>query len=265
MLKLKMEMERCVKMAEKIDRTNEIGVNNNGERMIIIRYGYRRDIDVQFDDGTIVEHRAYKDFLKGSIRNPMTPSLFGVGFIGKGRFKPHDGNGKPTKCYEVWKDMLRRCYDSKYQEKKPTYKGCRVCQEWWNFQKFAEWYYSHFYEIEGQIMNLDKDILCKGNKVYSANTCVFVPVSINVLFIKSNKARGECPIGVSKVCNKFQAHLNKYNKLIHLGTYDTPKEAFLAYKQAKEDYIKQIAEEYKLLIPLELYEAMINYEVEIDD
>ena len=259
-------MERCVKMAEKKDRTNESILNNNGERMVIIRYGNCDDIDVQFDDGTIVEHRIYGHFKKGNIKNPMTPSLFGVGFIGKGRFKTKHANGKPTKCYIAWTNMMQRCYDPKYQEKHPTYKGCRVCKEWWNFQNFAEWYYEHYYEIENEKMALDKDISHKGNKVYSADNCVFVPQFINKLFVKRDNSRGNYPIGVSKDKNKFQARLSKGNgKPIHLGLFNTPNEAFQAYKQAKEQYIKEVAEEYKGKIPQKLYEVMLNYKVEIDD
>ena len=89
---------------------------------------------------------------------------------------------------------------------------------------------------------------------------------VNKLFVKSNKTRGEYPIGVSKHGDKFVAHLSKGNgKVITLGTYDTPEEAFFAYKKAKEAYIKEVAEEYKGKIPYRLYEALMNYEVEIDD
>ena len=256
------------KMGKKDGRLGEIGHNNNGEEMKIVRYGNSRDIDVQFiKDGTVVKHREYKDFKKGQIKNPMTPTYYGIGFIGVGKFKTCDGNGKPTKCHKVWLDMLMRCYSSKYQEKQPTYKGCTVCQEWWNFQVFAEWYYEHYYEFgNNERMELDKDILNKGNKVYSPNNCVFVPQCINKLFIKSNKRRGEYPIGVNKHGNKFQAHLCKGNrKQIHLCTCDTPEEAFQVYKHAKEQYIKEVANEYKLYIPQKLYDAMIAYEVEIDD
>lgn len=250
----------------KIDRTGEVGVNNDGEEMVIIRYGDADDIDVQFDDGVIVEHNQYGNFKKGNIKNPMTPSSYGVGFIGKGRFKPCDENGKLTKCYKVWVSMLKRCYCSKYQEKNPSYKGCTVCQEWWNFQVFAKWYYEHYYEFENEKMSLDKDILNKGNKVYSAETSVFVPQFINTLFIKCDNSRGNYPIGVYKKGNKFGAQLSKGNgKQIYLGAYDTPQEAFLAYKQAKEEFIKEVAEKYKQKIPYELYQAMMNYEVEIDD
>ena len=120
-------------------------------------------------------------------------------------------------------------------------------------------------------MALDKDVLVKGNKTYSPNTCVFVPQNINVLFTKCNKARGKYPIGVSfyKDRNKYQAHCkifsNGKSKQKNLGYYNNIDDAFYAYKQFKEDYIKQVADEYKDNIPNKLYEAMYNYKVEITD
>lgn len=252
-------------MGKKLDRTGEVGYNNDGERMEIVRYGTRRDIDVQFDDGTILEHREYGNFKKGAIKNPFFPSIYGFGFIGVGEFKAYE-NGKPTKCYSTWEHVHKRCYDPKYQEKRQTYKGCTVCEAWHDYQVYAKWHNENYYEIEGQTMALDKDILNKGNKVYSPNTCIFVPLSINSLFVKRDNERGECPIGVSKHCNKFVVHLSKGNgKPIYLGLYDTPEEAFQVYKEAKEAYIKEVAEKYKGQIDPRAYEAMIAYEVEIDD
>ena len=120
-------------------------------------------------------------------------------------------------------------------------------------------------------MALDKDILVKGNKTYSPNTCVFVPQNINTLFIKSNKIRGKYPIGVTfnKDKNKYQAQcntlINGKNMKKTLRLYNTIEEAFNAYKQFKEANIKQIADYYKENIPDKLYEAMYNYKVEITD
>lgn len=254
-------------MAEKKDRTNETRVNNNGEEMRIIRYGNAHDIDVQFiKDGTIVEHRHYCAFKKGNIKNPMSPIVYGVGYFGIGDFKCHDENGKITKCYNTWESIYRRCYDPKFHERESTYENCTVDEQWWNYQRFGKWFGENYYEVGNERMVLDKDILHKGNKVYSPDTCIFVPNSINMLFTKSNKSRGKLPIGVYKVGNKFQAKLSKGNgKSIHLGLYTTHEEAFLAYKKAKEQYIKEVAEKYKSQIPQKLYEALMNYEVEIDD
>lgn len=200
----------------------------------------------------------------------MLKKVYNIGYLGQGKYKSRE-NGKSTKAYEVWKKMLQRCYDPYYINKYPSYIDCYVCDEWLCFQNFAKWFYKHYYECSGEKMCLDKDILIKGNKIYSPNTCVFVPERINTLFVKCNKTRGEYPIGVNfkKKINKFQARCSvlkdNKNKSIYLGVYPTVNEAFLAYKQYKENYIKQVADEYKGLIPTKLYDALYKYEVEIND
>lgn len=122
-------------------------------------------------------------------------------------------------------------------------------------------------------MCLDKDILIKGNKIYSSDNCVFVPKSINNLFTKKDVNRGNYPIGVSwhKKSEKYQAQCNIFdtedNKYAykHLGCYNTPKEAFQVYKETKEENIKQVVNYYKDRIPKKLYDAMMGYKVEITD
>ena len=167
--------------------------------------------------------------------------------------------------------MLKRCYSDECQKKHPTYKDCTVCEEWHNYSDFKEWFDNNYYEIEGERMALDKDILVKGNKIYSPNTCVFVPQNINTLFIKSNKTRGKYPIGVyfRKDKNKYQAQCrivyNGKTQQEFLGLYNTIEDAFKVYKQFKENCIKQVADEYKDKIPNNLYKAMYNYKVEITD
>lgn len=168
--------------------------------------------------------------------------------------------------------MLNRCYYEKLHEKRPTYIGCTVSEEWHNFQNFAKWYYENYYEIEGEVMCLDKDILCKGNKIYSLETCVFAPQTINLLFVKKQNVRGESPIGTSSTENgKYRVRCHMINpetsksKGEYLGVYDTQEKAFEAYKYYKEKNIKEVADYYKDKIPQKLYNGMYAYEVEIDD
>ena len=120
-------------------------------------------------------------------------------------------------------------------------------------------------------MHLDKDILVKHNKIYSPDTCIFVPERINELFVKNNKKRGEYPIGVNPHGNKFRVKCwlidpkTGKSKYKHLGLYDTQEKAFQVYKYYKERNIKEIADYYKEYIPEKLYDALYNYEVEITD
>lgn len=163
--------------------------------------------------------------------------------------------------------MLRRCYSDKYKKQFPTYKTCIACDEWLNFQNFAEWYNQNFYTVKNENMHLDKDILVKGNKIYSPETCIFVPSRINKLFIKGDNFRGKYPIGVTykSDINKFIARCNTLDKRKNLGVFSTEEEAFNKYKTFKEKYIKQVADEYKDYIPDKLYKALYKYEVSIAD
>lgn len=252
---------------KKIDRTGEENINNFGSKMIITKYNSTRDIDVYFPEYEYtINHVQYGNFKKGKISCPYERRTYGIGYLGEGKYKKSE-NGKETKCYTIWAHMLERCCDNKFKEKRPTYKECEVCEEWHNFQTFAQWYENNYYEIPDDFMCLDKDILIKGNKVYSPKTCVFVSNEINLLFIKCNNSRGDLPIGVtySKSDDVYISRCRFGDKLKHLGCYDTSQEAFQVYKEYKEKYIKQVADKYKEYIPQKLYNAMYNYEVEIDD
>lgn len=129
----------------------------------------------------------------------------------------------------------------------------------------------NYYEVDGERMELDKDILIKHNKIYSADTCIFVPQTINKLFVKCDRSRGESVIGTSPNKGKYIAYCNMINpktgksKRSYLGVYETQEKGFEVYKYYKERNIKEVANYYKELIPEKLYDGMYNYEVEIDD
>ena len=88
---------------------------------------------------------------------------------------------------------------------------------------------------------MDKDLLVKGNKVYSESTCVFIPQEINLVLIKGTAMRGKHLIGVywSKTNKAFVAQISKNKgKQEHLGYFNTEVEAFKAYKTVKESLLK---------------------------
>lgn len=145
----------------------------NSGMLEVIEYNSAIDVTVRFiDTGTILRGCESGNIRKGAVMDRMRASIFGVGFIGYGDYISLK-KGKPTKAYQAWRDMIRRCYDKKTQEKQPTYKGCTVCKEWHNFQNFAKWYEENMIESEFRV-ELDKDIKVKGNKVYSPETCTLV-------------------------------------------------------------------------------------------
>lgn len=249
-----------------MNRIGEINYNNFGSKMKIIEYRNAKDIDVYFEEYNWTKHSDYKNFKKGSIICPYERRFKGVGYLGEGKYKFRENN-KETRCYHEWMKILERGYSKLWKEKHPTYEKVYVCEEWHNFQNFAEWYYNNYYNINEERMEIDKDILYKNNKIYSPDTCIIVPQRINKLFVKSDRIRGNYPIGVHRHKNGnyvVQCEFNDSRKR-YLGCYSTVEEAFNVYKMEKENYIKQVANEYKPYIPKKLYDAMYKYEVEIND
>ena len=244
-----------------INRKGEKHLSNRGYWATIIEYFSKRNCTVQFEDGTIIKGLQYGNIKKGQIKNPCHPSIYGVGYDGIGKYTT-TRNGKNTKEYVVWKGMIERCYSVEYKKKRHNYTECSVIVAWHNFQNYAQWYENNYKEN----FEADKDILIKGNKIYSPETCCFVPQEINTLFTKSNKTRGELPIGVRITKQqRYQARISKgiYSKCI--GTFHTIEEAFQVYKIAKEEYIKEMADKWRGQITEPCYEAMYAYEVEITD
>ena len=258
-------------MAKKIDRIGERNYNTFGSEMIIAEYRKYSDIDVYFPEyDWTFKNATYGHFKKGEIKCPYEPSVYGIGYLGEGKYKASE-NGKDTRVYSTWHRMLERCYSEKLHEKEPTYKDCKVYEEWYNFQKYGKWFSDNYYEIDNETMCLDKDILVKHNKIYSPETCIFVPQTINLLFTKRQNARGKSVIGTTLHHGKYRARCSLINpetgksKNKHLGYYKTQEEAFKVYKYYKEKNIKEVADYYKDRIPDKLYDGLYNYEVEIDD
>lgn len=159
--------------------------------------------------------------------------------------------------------MLRRCYSAKKHKKWPSYEGCSVCTEWHYFSNFKKWFDENY--VDGYA--LDKDIIAKGNRIYSPETCCFVPARINNIILNRKIDRGEYPIGVTKKWSKYYAHVSIGSKSIRIGAFASVKEAFDAYKDEKERYIRQVATEYfgRGEITKRVYDAMMRYQIEITD
>ena len=249
------------------ERLGETVMQNCGEVAFIVEYVDYRNITVQFKATGELVKTEYGNFVKGNVKSHFTPSVYGVGITGLE--STVDKNGEKLDSYVCWNEMLKRCYSAK--EKHPTYKDCCVCADWLYYPNFKKWYDKNYYKINNKTSQLDKDVLIKGNKIYSPDTCVFVPSFINSLFTKSQKTRGELPIGVDYLTanKKYRVSLSVFKDgkktKKYLGCFNTADEAFEVYKQAKEDYIKEVADNYKDEIPVELYKSMYSYKVDIDD
>lgn len=168
--------------------------------------------------------------------------------------------------YSRWYNMNSRCYKECYHRSHPgeIYPECNVCDEWRsNKEAFYRWLDENFYQVSnGEQMDIDKDILCKGNRLYSPETCLIVPHNINVLW-------AHMPIN----CPTY----NESTKMWEVGAEFYPviyseKKSFEDLEEARDfaagvkyAHIKEVAEIYRDEIPEKVYQAMLSYKIEPED
>lgn len=238
------------------NRVGEVNKNFQGLEMKITEYRKATDMTVVFVDGTIVKKTAYKEFSSGAIKNLNHPSIFGKGFMGDGEYMAWEKVGL-TKQYTTWFSMLSRCYNEKERERYPTYKGVTICDDWCNFQIFAEWFDKNYIEN----WEIDKDIICTDCKTYSPETCVFVPKEINSLFTGRSKTKRNLPTGIYYLRGRYQVSTPTHDKTTYIGFYKTIEEAIIVYRVAKEKYMKEVAEIWKDVVDPRVYEAIYSFKV----
>lgn len=190
----------------------------------------------------------------------MKKSFCGIGFNSGGKYKATENN-KSIRMYNCWCRMIQRCYSKNESIRKahPTYIDCKVVDAWFDYQNFAEWYFNH--DFSGLGYDLDKDILIPNSKLYSPETCCFVPQELNKLLTNSKAARKVHPQGVSfnKPMGKYFASMKVHGKKQHLGYFDCPQEAYQAYKTAKEANVKRMALEWQDRIADDVFQALMQW------
>ena len=251
------------------DCVGKVCVSKSSGDFKILKYNDNRNVVIQFSKTGYETSVELVQVKRGNVKDPYSPSVYGVGVLGTKYLSTI--NGVRTKEYNLWCSMLKRCYSDTYKNKNPTYIDCKVSDGFLYYEYFYEWCNKQIGfddDGNGNPFHLDKDLLIKGNKVYSENTCVFIPREINSLLVKSDNIRGKHPIGVhwSNSNKAFVAQVKKNKgKPEHLGSFNTELEAFNAYKQAKESFVKEQANKWKSQIDERAYNALMNYEVNIDD
>ena len=231
---------------------------NNSGNCVVVNYTNYDDVTVKFVE-TGYETKTRMDNLKlGKVKDYLHPSIYGKGILGEG-FKQSDSQ---SYSFQLWKNMLKRCYSEVSFKKSPSYEQCLTSETFNHYQQFKTWCNQQL-GFGNTGWELDKDILVKGNKVYSEDTCCFVPKEINLLLVKHDKGRGNYSLGVDYHKSRKQFRARCSDK--HLGWFNTEIEAFNAYKTAKEYYIKSLANKWKDQIDPKVYEALMKYEVEITD
>lgn len=228
-------------------------------------------ISVEDDNSIVVEmqdqykarvHTVYQAFKQGGVKNPYDKTIYNLGYHGVGKFRCVDDNGKITSLYNTWRDMIKRCYSVRFSNNNPAYYGkTEVCDEWLNLQNFGEWYTNNYYDVCEGRMHLDKDILCKDNRIYAPDKCLIVPQRINMIFMTHIRSvDSDLPAGITRGYQKdgtcrFRTQYNGKT----IGTYDSLEEAKDKQLIVKRKHIREVADEYRDRIPDKLYEALLKW------
>lgn len=253
------------------ERLGQVGVNKEGDQMVIVEYNDYKDVTVVFPKTNCKVHTQYVNFLKGYVKNYNKVRFGNHGYLGQGKYKSEgrdsNGNRQHIQAYESWRKMHLRAEN--FDGEHPSYADVTICEEWWNYQNFAAWFEENYYDIEDDFMCVDKDIINPISKIYSPETCCIVPNKINDIFKKPKSDTKELPTGVhlrkDMKAVRYRSRTKVYDEYGNLKTVSkttkTPEEAFEFYKENKEKYIKQVAYMYKPEIPERVYIAMMNYKV----
>ena len=229
-------------------KKSRIGVekfNNQGCLMKVIDYINSNNVLIEFQDKYKFKKTiTWNNFQLGTVKNPYHPTVCNIGITGT-KYPSNNTYGE-TKEYKAWSAMITRCYTKTLingENHYRRYENKEICEEWLLYENFYEWMHSQ--ENFEQLMKikdieLEKDILYKGNNIYSPETCCLVPHNVNSLFVKADRTRGNYPIGVTyKTRDKvFEVQCNINGKETYLGRVHDPIEGFYIYKNFKEKYIK---------------------------
>lgn len=210
--------------------------------LIVLNYINKKKVLVKFILTGFEKYTDASAIRRGTVKDPYFPTVASVGSIGN---TTSSVDGKVKTSYHTWRGIISRCYE--YKKTTQTYFGkVEVCKEWLCFENFEKWYDENY--IEG--FQVDKDLTVIGSKIYSPETCSFIPNRINCIMGKKDyntvRKHLDLPVGVSYHLRdgKYTAQCFDGEKLQHLGYHDTPESAFTAYRTYKESLIKRVAEEY---------------------
>jgi len=224
----------------------------------VLEINNMRDILIEFTDTGFKKKTWKQHIVTGNVKDLLKPSVLGVGCIGEGGYKLHTGSTrKRTEVYRKWLKITYRCYcptDTSY--KWYGGKGVTVSEEWLNFQNFAKWYEDNYREG----FEIDKDLLSKDSKLYSKDTCVFIPRSINSFLAKSGRSNPcitETPVGNFSV----QVNDSLSDGLRYVGTFESLEEAIEARNKHKDSIRKSLVNHHYSLgdIDERTYKAILEY------
>lgn len=233
--------------------------SNNCGNFEVILYKSAREVKIRF------KKTGYETWTRsslvdtGEVRDTFSPSLYNVGFIGKGRYTTGK-KSEHSKAYKCWSHMLERCYSKNFHSSSAYRgRGVHVCKMWHNYQVFAEWYYENYKEGT----EIDKDL--SGKSFYSPETCCFLPKSINSALTINRGFKRELPVGVSlrKDCKGYISSITLFGKRKHLGVFETEQSAFEVYKVSRKNHLVKLGKDAlsKGQITEDIFDKIKNIEI----
>ena len=263
---MKREEQLALKKAE---YEGSVFKTNNYGDVEVTEYIDSYNITVKFLNTGNVRKTGTSELKKGEIRDNEAFPVYIVGVMDV----PNEArrNVPIPKEYSIWNGVRQRCYNENIRHLTSSYQEAEMSENFKRYSYFKEWCHNQIgfnvLDDKGKTFALDKDILVKGNKVYSEETCAFVPNEINCLIHTGKSYRGLLPQGVVLSSNKkrYRARVSMGGKYYDQGTFDTPEEAFMKYKEVKESHIKEVADKYKDVIDPRVYDALYAWTINIDD
>lgn len=249
---------------KKVEYEGKVFKTKNYGDILVLRYVSSKGVLIKFMNTGNTKYAHISAIRKMEVRDTEAFPVYKVGIMDIPNELKKDA---PTpKEYSLWNGMKSRCYNENIRHLLPTYSEVTMSENFKKYSYFKDWCSKQVgFDQEG--FHLDKDLLSLDSKIYSENTCCFIPSEINCAVTNNKSVRGKFPQGVIYNCTKtrYRARIQRGDKWESLGTYDTPEEAFYAYKPVKEAHIKSLAEKWKDRIDPRVYNVLINWEVNIDD
>lgn len=187
----------------------------------------------------------------------MKPSVYGVGYLGVGKYKAREESKGMTKEYVMWTNMLSRCYGQPYRDNpinSARYAECTVCDEWHNFQNFAKWCNKQP-NFGKPRYSLDKDLTEFGNTNYCPEKCCIIAPKVNsAIKMLEWKRDSHLPKGVYKNGNQYQIKVGGVSSY-----YPDEVIAKYAYISKRKEHLKVIADSYRSEITEAIYNNLINW------
>lgn len=244
---------------QKVRNGDILPLGDSGRYVKILEYVNNTSVLIEFQDTGFITRTHLNQIRRGTVKDPLSPTVYGVGMIGVGEGKATEG-GKSTKEHRTWLEMLRRVYSKEQRIKRPTYEGVSVDKEWLNFQKFYDWSKG---KVWGEGFHLDKDLILPKNRVYYEGGCTLIPPELNS-FISLDKRGGKSlPLGVNfkKEIDKFVTQISRGGRKMHLGSYPCPDEAFKVYREAKNEHARELADKWEGKVDERAIQALRKFDI----